>query len=458
MAEDPKKKKKDGGPSFFGMQYPDLGIGRAFSFQRTDASSGFRGSKPQSNPTVRSNPVVSNYIDRLRVSESPATPVAPRPQPQTPTTSASRSTRSSGGVRSSGKPAATTKSGIGENLTGPAQDVLDRFADAMAYDRWATGPNDSPFRNINVSPFTRGMANDPSRSGRMTNALASRMPQPTQSGAGADTGGSGVDLSGVLNSANVRRMGSNLFDAASSVFSAMQAGRTRIPSYEAPQSYRDYQSRLTAASNVGLTSAEQSSMQNMIDRNVATGLDSISRFAGASGSSGAALGAIGRVATGANNAMATMSMQDQSLANQNLARLGQFEVNNRNFDFNQVFTPFRDQQVSDRNQLLAASLMNRRQISDRNDYYRTYEDPNSPYQRMEQAKLDTQDAITRSIGNLENAPINFSQEYGMTSTFDDTKLDVERSKTRSQTLYDMITGYQNTPRRSQRKSVFSFLR
>jgi len=253
-----------------------------------------------------------------------------------------------------------------------------------------------------------------------------------------------------MTSANARRIGSNLFDAASSVFSAMQAGRTRIPNYEVPQSYRDYQSRLTAASNVGLTSAEQSSMQNMIDRNVATGLDSISRFAGASGSSGAALGAIGRVATGANNAMATMSMQDQSLANQNLSRLGQFEMNNRNFDFNQVFSPFRDQQISDRNQLLAASLMNRRQISDRNDYYRTYEDPNSPYQRMEQAKLDTQDAITRSVGNLENAPINFGQEAGMSSMFDDTKLDVERSKTRSQSIFDLVF-----PRKTQRKGVSS---
>lgn len=406
-----------------------------------------------------SNPRLFNSNQPQNQSQARVLLSSPNPSTSSATPGGSAATpRSSSGSsnpKSKAKSSSqSSRSGVQRSLS---QDMLNRLNEAMSYDRWATGPNDSALRGVSANRINLAgpsMPDSPSLSALNAGVVpfGTDANRPRFSGTGSLLNFPTSDqVAGFLSDPNVSRLGSNLVDAASSVFANMRAARTRIPTFEPSQSFRDYQSRLTAASNVGLTAAEQSAMQSSIDRSAAMGLDSVSRFAGASGSSGAALGAIGRVATGASSAMANMAMQDQSIANQNLARLGQFEAMNRNMDFNQRFIQERDQAIADKNQFASAALLNRRQISDRNDYYRTYEDPNSPYQLMEAEKRKTQDAITRSITDLENRPLDFSTITTLTGGADDTKNEVSRSQRMSESLVNAI--FQRKPARSSKSRI-----
>ena len=359
-----------------------------------------------------SNPRLFNSNQAQNQSQARVPLSSPNPSTSSATSRGSgaapgSSSRSGGSGGSTSKPKSTPS----ESTEG----MLSRLIDAISFD---SGPNDSPIRSVgNVNPASSLLTN-PNRSSQMAGALASRISVPPRVSMGSGVGQSGSasgsladspttqQLAGALFDPNIQRVGENLVDAASSVFASMRAARTRVPEFEPSQGYRDVQSRLMANSNVGVTAAEQSAFQSNLDRTAAMGLDSISRFAAAGGSSGAALGAIGRLGASQSTAQGQFAMQDQSMANQNLARLAAFESSNRQMDYGQIFLPQREQAISDRTQLTQAALLNRRQISDRNDYYNTFIDPNSAYQRMEEAKIATQQRIANSIDTLENSELN----------------------------------------------------
>lgn len=466
MAEDPKKKKADIKPTGIGW------LDRARSNVQNRAKMGdtYRPESmwagrliPRRDGDVsmdvlrRSNPRLFNTQQQSGTS-SPRVPSTTSNPSVAPTSASSpRSPRlTNTGSKTSGTSSAKPKADS-RSLT---EQMLSAFNDSLAYDRWANGPNDSKIGGVSASQIGRQVtATDPTRAGRMSGALASRMPQSTAqvpSGPAGTSGAnnqSGVNLgsiSDIVSNPNAQRIGANLVDAAASVFATMKAARTRVPEFEPSQGYRDVQSRLTAASNVGVTAAEQSAFQSNLDRTASMGLDSISRFAGAGGSAGAALGAIGRLGASQAGAQGQFAMQDQSIANQNIARLGSFEASNRQMDYGQIFAPQREQAISDRSQLAQAALLNRRQIADRNDYYNTFIDPNSPYQRMEEAKIATQQRIADSIGRLETADLNTGGTNSLYA-LSDTEMN---DRITDGFLRNAGIGQRNTRRRNN--SVFNF--
>ena len=255
MAEEPKKNQG---------YIPGQSARALNMFYRGDISMDvLRGSNPRLFPVPNNNRGVSG--------SKPTT---------TPRTTTNNQT--SGGSGKSSNPKPKAKSGSQPSGSGAqrslSQDMLNRLNEAMSYDRWAAGPNDSPLRGVAANRIVSSgpsMPNSPSLSALNAGVapFSTNANRPRLSGTGSLLNFPTSDqVAGVLSDPNVSRIGSNLADAASSVFANMRAARTRIPTFEPSQSFRDYQSRLTAASNVGLTAAEQSAMQSSIDRSAAMGL------------------------------------------------------------------------------------------------------------------------------------------------------------------------------------------
>lgn len=200
-----------------------------------------------------------------------------------------------------------------------------------------------------------------------------------------------------MNDADANRRMGNLADSATALYQTIRGSRIDLPTFEPNAQYLEYGNRLGQMAQSGLPASQDAQLRSQLDRQSAMTMGQLANIGG--GSQGAALGVLSNMAQGTQGAVAQRDLANNQAQMQALGMYGNFLGNQRNQDFAQVFAPQYEQAAADITSTAQSIAALRGNIEARNNFYNTYEDPNSPYRRMIESQISS---IGRTEQNIED--------------------------------------------------------
>lgn len=167
-----------------------------------------------------------------------------------------------------------------------------------------------------------------------------------------------------------RTMFGNLADLATAGIGALNA-QTKIPRYKPTDDYTDMYNQIKSQRNQGFTPEEQAAINQGLQGNYATNVETIRNLTGGGGTAGAVLSSLGAASNQLDNSYLQASLQNIDQRRQNQSRYQNAVIQDLNMD-QQIFEQDRNNAIAQKQAGLTLLSQSRNNINQRMDYNRAY--------------------------------------------------------------------------------------